>query len=511
MADYVGQQFGNYRLIRLIETGDRASILLGQHVRLWQKFAAVKIPHAHISRAEIEAFQCEAEIIAALHHPHIVNVLDFDMHEGTPFLVMDYYPDGSLHERHPSGTRVPLPTVLSYVQQVAKALHYIHNHQLVHGNVKAANMLIGWRGELLLSDFRLATFFHSRTATMGQDFVETTTYMAPEQIALYARPESDQYSLAVVTYEWLTGKLPFDGTQQQIALQHLVTPPESMLRVLPDLAPEVDQVILKALQKNPQERFPTILAFATALEEAAQPKQPEPVRPTTPLRSETPPRLAAHGSAAPQAKIQTATLVTQTGSKLEAAKNTSSLTGNPLNPSIDGNAVMRKAQNGPLPSPWRVFRLSRWKLLLEGIGAGLLASILCLALVYFLPPLLHMATYGTDQATLSSELPIGLAPFLFCILRYQLSFDDSFLILLPEGFVKGVRHKATVIVNFKDAMAIETDTHQKRVLVTLPTEQGEPSIRTLDTRYFQTPQQVGASIVQAYHTFQTKYRARTTA
>src|SRR5215469_8524085 len=117
MTDRVGQQFGNYRLVSLLGRGGYAEVYLGQHVRLSLQ-AAIKVLHAYLTGQEAEHFSQEAETIAKLMHPSIVRVLDFDVQEGVPFLVMDYAPNGSLRRRYPKGSLVSLPQVVSSVKQV---------------------------------------------------------------------------------------------------------------------------------------------------------------------------------------------------------------------------------------------------------------------------------------------------------------------------------------------------------------------------------------------------------
>ena len=222
------------------------------------------------SPQDVDAFQKEANTIAALQHPHIVNVLDFDVQQGTPFLVMEYYQNGSLRERHARGERVPLPTVVSYVQQVASALQYAHDQRHIHRDVKAANMLIGRQGEILLTDFGIVAIAHSTSSLGTSNFAGTAPYMAPEQIKQYPRRESDQYALAIVAYEWLAGELPFNDTAAEIAIKHLTIDPPPLRQRLPGLAPDVDSVVRKALAKEPKDRFTTVQDFATALEQATQ-------------------------------------------------------------------------------------------------------------------------------------------------------------------------------------------------------------------------------------------------
>src|SRR5207302_1189411 len=117
MSNRVGQQLGNYRLLRLIGRGSWASVYLGEHLHLGTQ-AAIKVLHAHLTSEGSEQLRSEARMIARLIHPHIVRVLDFDVEDGIPFLVMEYAPNGTLRQRHPKGTRVPSDIVVSYVQQV---------------------------------------------------------------------------------------------------------------------------------------------------------------------------------------------------------------------------------------------------------------------------------------------------------------------------------------------------------------------------------------------------------
>ncbi len=205
MADRVGQQLGNYRLIRLLGRGGFAEVYLGEHLRLNTQ-AAIKVLHTQLADAEdIDEFQHEAQIIAALLHPHIVRVLDFDVQNGIPFLVMDYAPNGSLRRLHPKGSMVPLPTIISYVKQVAEALQYAHDQKLIHRDVKPENMLLDKGDTIVLSDFGIALMAQSSRYRSTQEVAGTAAYMAPEQFQGKPRRASDQYALGVVVYEWLSG------------------------------------------------------------------------------------------------------------------------------------------------------------------------------------------------------------------------------------------------------------------------------------------------------------------
>src|SRR5215469_3908628 len=234
MSDRVGQQLGNYRLVRLIGRGSFAEVYLGEHLHLNTQ-AAIKVLHAHLTSEDSERLRTEARTIARLMHPHIVRVFDFGVEDGIPFLVMQYAPDGTLRQRHPKGSQVPLDTVVSYVKQVAEALHYLHHQKLIHRDVKPENMLLGPQNEVLLTEFGIAIIVQSTRSQQTQEAAGSVTYMAPEQLRGKPRPASDQYALAVVVYEWLTGNPPFTGSVQQVASQHLSVPPPSLIAKVPTI------------------------------------------------------------------------------------------------------------------------------------------------------------------------------------------------------------------------------------------------------------------------------------
>ena len=268
MTDRVGQQLGNYRLLKLIGRGSFAEVYLGEH-QLLNTQAAIKVLNTHFTSEDKDRFYAEARTIARLTHPHIVRILDFDVNDGFPFLIMEYAPNGTLRQRHPKGTRVPLDIVVSYIKQVADALQYIHTQKLIHRDVKPESMLLGHSDEVLLSEFGtaiIAQSTRSAQARQPQEVAESVIYMAPEQLMGKPRPASDQYALAVVTYEWLSGEPPFNGSVQQIASKHLSTPPSSLHAEMPWISSTVEGIVLKALAKDPQQRFATVQDFAQALE-----------------------------------------------------------------------------------------------------------------------------------------------------------------------------------------------------------------------------------------------------
>jgi ABC-type transport system substrate-binding protein/tRNA A-37 threonylcarbamoyl transferase component Bud32 len=269
MAEQQGQQLGYYRIVRLLGEGGYARVFLGEHVFLKTQ-AAIKVLTTHLAQEEMASFLREAQTIARLRHPNIVRVLDFGVQQGMPFLVMDYAPNGTLRQRHPRGTQIPLSVALPYAQQVAEALQHAHDHKLVHRDIKPENMLIGPRDEILLSDFGIATVAQSARYQGPQDVAGTVGYMAPEQIQGQPRPASDIYSLGIVVYEWLSGDRPYQGTFTEIVAQQLMKPPPLIRSQVPALSPRVEQVLATALAKDPQDRFASVLDFSSALEQASK-------------------------------------------------------------------------------------------------------------------------------------------------------------------------------------------------------------------------------------------------
>lgn len=205
MSQPVRQQLGQYRLLRLLGQGGFARVYLAEHLRLGTQ-VAIKVLTPSISGEDVRKLFAEARTIASLEHPHIVRLLDFDVEEGIPFLVMSYASQGNLRLRFPKGSILAPGAILSYLKQAAEALHYVHSEKFVHRDIKPENVLLSRHGELLLSDFGVAVIAHSSRSLSIQEIAGTAHYMAPEQLEGKPRPASDQYALAVIVYELLCGR-----------------------------------------------------------------------------------------------------------------------------------------------------------------------------------------------------------------------------------------------------------------------------------------------------------------
>ncbi len=272
MSKYVGQRCGDYRLTAFLGEGGFAEVYLGENLYLGTK-AAVKILKHGFTAEKMEEFRREVQTITHLRHARIVQLIAFGettMDGGrVPFLVMDYARHGSLDKHHPSGTKLPLETILTYMKQLTEALQYAHEQQVVHRDIKPANFLLGDDEKVLLSDFGIAVLVHGDESWKEQKRVGSWHYAAPEHFNGKAVPASDQYSLGVIVYEWLCGELPFQGNFIQLAYQHRsVSPPPLQKKIA--IAPVLENTILRALSKEPEQRFPNVQDFVFALDYVSQ-------------------------------------------------------------------------------------------------------------------------------------------------------------------------------------------------------------------------------------------------
>ncbi len=293
----IGQHIGNYRLLRWLGDGSFADVYLGEHIHLKTQ-AAIKILKVSLSGEERENFLHEARTVARLDHPHIIRVLECGINDTIPFLIMSYASKGSLLQRYPRGTRLSPNQALPYVQQAAAALHYAHQQKLIHRDVKPENMLLNSNSQLLLSDFGLVLVCRSTTSPTTREMAGTVPYMAPEQFQGQVQFASDQYALGIVAYEWLCGECPFSGTFMEIASQHMLVPPPPLRAKVPTVSEEVELVVLRALSKDPTQRFVDVEVFAQALADAINGKSSVSVtlHPLVPLSSGPPEDTPAHPS-----------------------------------------------------------------------------------------------------------------------------------------------------------------------------------------------------------------------
>ena len=225
-----------------------------------------------MSARDIKQMQREEFALSSLNHPNIIRIHDAIALGGIHCTIMDYYPEGSLADKLGHGP-MNLLEVGSIVEQIAGAVDFAHSKGIIHQDIKPANILIH-QGRAVLSDFGIARVIgeHIATRATGQDsYVGTPSYMSPEQVTGYPTigTATDQYSLAVVAYEMLTGRLPHSGdTPLAILYSKVENPAPRLSRLNPNISPSVEQVVLKGLAKSPNKRFKSATGFAMALNEA---------------------------------------------------------------------------------------------------------------------------------------------------------------------------------------------------------------------------------------------------
>ncbi len=254
----LGQQVGKYRLVHKLGSGRFGTVYLAEHLYEHTQ-VAVKVLDIQLTRSEhLKDFMNAASTIQLL-HPHIVPLLDFGItHDDHPFLVMEFAPGGTLRDRHRKGERVPLSTIVSYADQIAAALQYMHDQYILHQDLRPENILIRADGTLMVSDLGIAQLLAHSGLVNQQTETNTAVYVAPEQSEGRPSFASDQYALAVVIYEWLYGTPPFQGAEGIQVVQDTNIPEA------------VEHVVLKALAKTPEDRFERVEEFAATLHEVVQ-------------------------------------------------------------------------------------------------------------------------------------------------------------------------------------------------------------------------------------------------
>ncbi len=273
MSNLIGQSLGRYHILEQLGEGGMATVYKAYDTRL-ERDVAVKIIRtdqfapAMLDRI-LKRFEREAKALAKLSHPNIVKVLDFGDYEGSPYLVMEYLPGGTLKQR--LGRPIPWQEAARLLLPVASALQFAHEQGIVHRDVKPSNILITRSGEPMLSDFGIAKILESEetvSLTGTGVGVGTPEYMSPEQgLGKEIDARADVYSLGIIFYELVTGRKPFTAdTPMAVVIKHINDPLPRPTRFVPDLPAGVERVLLRTLAKQPENRYPDMEAFAQALE-----------------------------------------------------------------------------------------------------------------------------------------------------------------------------------------------------------------------------------------------------
>ncbi|HEY7347494.1 MAG TPA: serine/threonine-protein kinase [Ktedonobacterales bacterium] len=285
-----------YRIDALLGIGGMGAVYRASDLQLERELALKALLPRHDNADELrQRFLREAKVAVRLEHANIVPVYHTDEDQGVAFLLMPLLRGGTLKDRM-KGRPLPSGEALTYLRQLGSALDYAHTRPapIIHRDVKPANILFSEGDQLMLSDFGIARLSGVAPDLTRPDVAPgTVQFMAPEQGKGHAAPASDQYSAAVILYALLTGHLPFDGSDGlAIAIQHATEPPLPPSKAHPGISVVVDAVVMRALAKRPEDRFPTMRAFVRALDMALR-APGGPVSTLTRPRGETFPTLPA--------------------------------------------------------------------------------------------------------------------------------------------------------------------------------------------------------------------------
>jgi Tfp pilus assembly protein PilF/predicted Ser/Thr protein kinase len=295
----VGENVGPYRITKQLGVGGMATVWKAYHPAL-DRYVAIKVLHPSFKEDPqfTARFQREAKIVAKLTHPHIVPIYDFSEHEGMAYLVMRYIDGRTLKAILREGP-LPLDRVMDILEPAGQALAYAHDQGVLHRDIKPSNFILSSEGEVFLTDFGLARMAETGDSTLSRDMlVGTPQYISPEQARgerLDAR--TDIYSLGVVLFEMLTGKVPYDAdTPYAVIHDHIFSPLPLPTEFKPDVPGPVERVVLKALAKDRDDRFENVREMVSALQEALAGE---------PVAVEAPPLVADESSEGPVPPAET--------------------------------------------------------------------------------------------------------------------------------------------------------------------------------------------------------------
>jgi serine/threonine-protein kinase len=259
-----GTRVGPYRLLKQLKQGGMSTVYLGYHLRT-RAYVAIKVVDSYA--VDLKMWYREVEIMQALEHEHIVPCLDAGQFGRYHYLVMPYLPGGTLQDLL-NGSLLTLEEVWIVLEQLTRALAYIHALGLLHRDIKPSNLLFDQDDHLYLTDFGIVTWLGEKPDYDGH-MMGTPHYLAPEIFEGYVDVRSEVYAVGILLYEMLTGSLPFDGPSSwKICLHHWKTRPLAPSFLNPSLPHSIERVILCALEKDPAHRYQTITDLLHAFQQA---------------------------------------------------------------------------------------------------------------------------------------------------------------------------------------------------------------------------------------------------
>ncbi len=411
----IGTRLGPYEIVELIGQGGMATVYRAYQPNVG-RFVAVKVIHRAIlgDTRLLERFQREAYLIARLEHPHLLPVYDYDGTHEPPYIVMRYLESGTLKDVMEQGI-LPLGEIAYSLRQIGSALDYAHRQGVIHRDIKPSNIMIDQDGNAFLTDFGIARLAQgSEGLTQTGLAVGTPGYMAPEQgMGLEVDQRVDIYSLGVMLFQMLTGKMPYSGeSPMSLILKHMNEPIPSALTLNDALPPELDRVIARAIAKRPEDRYASATDFSddvtraigiasgavrpVMLRRAAQNKIADVAKERESRREQIETimrQFEAERSSAPAPNFPTPTpRVTTLASPRPAA----------VGPLESRTPIMSRSAEIPLPPPPQQRGVS------PVVIAAVLAVLLAVAVVALL--LLRTGVIGTDGAVTATQAAVAIAP-----------------------------------------------------------------------------------------------------
>jgi len=295
MPNLIGQSLGRYHILKQLGEGGMATVYRARDNRL-DRDVAVKVIRTNAFGSTVQTnmlkrFEREARALAKLSHPNILKVLDYGEHNGAPFIVMEYLPGGTLKEKL-AKSNLPWKDSIRLLLPIAQALAYAHSQGVVHRDIKPSNILITDSGDPMLSDFGIAKIIEgdktSELTGTGAG-IGTPDYMAPEQGMGQADERSDIYSLGVVLYQMVTGHIPFRAdTPMAVLLKKNTEPLPRPTQFVRDLPGGLENVLIKALARDPGNRFQTAREFVVAMQSLLESRSATAIKIPLPPKVPTP-------------------------------------------------------------------------------------------------------------------------------------------------------------------------------------------------------------------------------
>lgn len=381
MDELIGKIIGGYQILSRIGEGGMATVYLARQQSMNRQVALKVLPKQYLKDdTYLQRFEREVNIVSQLEHRHIVPVYDYGEYDGQPYIAMRYMPSGSVDDLIKKQGLLPIEMTLNILSQIASALDYAHNRDVLHRDLKPSNVLIDDDGGAFITDFGIARVLGEQgRAITTHGVVGTPAYMSPEQAqGKELDGRSDVYSLGVMLFEMATGRRPFESeTPYSIAVMQVTTPPPSPRKLNPMISPAVEFVILKSLHKQKEYRYPNALALLDALKTAIER-----------------PHLITPEPEAPQITIATPQPIPSFQASSSSVSRPALVQSSPYTKS--------KRRQNPLLSA-----------LIGGtIGCGLLGLVLALAflaLSFFLPDTLSNLL-DNPTGTASPEIAVSVSP-----------------------------------------------------------------------------------------------------